>query len=106
VTKPNKYRDLAGSIPILRNAYIDGESVPALSGATFENLNPATATPLGPVAACDKADVDRAVAAARRAFNDGVWSRAAPEFRKGVLLKLEAMERHLQTKTIWINVRA
>lgn len=43
---------------------------------------------LAHVAACDTPDVDRAVAAARSAFDSGSWSRAAPAHRKAVLLKL------------------
>lgn len=89
----DKYRELASRLLIPRNAYIDGASVPAQSGATFENLNPATGASLGPVAACNNADVDCAVAAARRAFDCGDWARAAPEVRKGVLLKLADLVR-------------
>jgi aldehyde dehydrogenase (NAD+)/gamma-glutamyl-gamma-aminobutyraldehyde dehydrogenase len=59
----------------------------------FETRNPATARPLGAVAACDAADVDRAVAAARRVFEAGTWSRAAPEERKQVLLALADLVR-------------
>ena len=74
-------------------AFIDGQLRPAADGAVFENLNPATGESLGTVAHCGGADVDRAVAAARRAFDDGAWSRAAPEHRKGVLLRLAALVR-------------
>lgn len=90
---PDKFRTLAGSLKIPSKAFIDGELVDAISGTTFDNLDPATATSIGPVAACDAADVDRAVQAARRAFRDGAWSRAAPEHRKGVLLKLADLVR-------------
>jgi aldehyde dehydrogenase (NAD+)/gamma-glutamyl-gamma-aminobutyraldehyde dehydrogenase len=89
----DKYHELAARADIPQRAFIDGEFVAAKSGATFENLNPATAAPLLPVAACDAADVDRAVRAARRAFNDGGWSRAAPEYRKAVLLTLAQLVR-------------
>ena len=96
MTKPESldtYHQLAGKVRAPRDAFIDGAYVPAKSGATFENLNPATAVPLGPVASCDAADVDVAVKAARRVFNDGAWSRAAPEHRKAVLLKLADLVR-------------
>ena len=43
---------------------------------------------IGTFSHCGAADVDRAVAAARRVFNQGTWSRAAPEYRKEILLKL------------------
>ena len=52
---------------------IGGEWVPAASGETFESINPATAAPLVSVALAGASDVDRAVQAARRAFESGPW---------------------------------
>lgn len=69
-------------------AMINGQQVPALSGATFASINPATGATLAQVAACDAADVDVAVAAARQAFEAGVWSQRSPAERKAVLLRL------------------
>ena len=80
-------------IKLETRAWIDGASVPALSGSTFVTLNPATGEPLAEVAACDEADVDRAVKAARRAFEGGAWSRCEPGERKEVLLRLAALLR-------------
>ena len=57
---------------------IDGRYVPAASGATFECLSPIDGRLIARVAATDAADVDRAVAAARRAFEDGRWARQPP----------------------------
>jgi aldehyde dehydrogenase (NAD+) len=54
---------------------IDGELVPAAGGATFPTLNPATEEPLGDAADGDAADMDRAIAAARTAFDETDWSR-------------------------------
>lgn len=68
-------------------AYIDGRFADAADGATFSDLNPATGAVLADVAACSAEDVDRAVAAARRAYTDGGWSRIAPAERKAVLLR-------------------
>jgi aldehyde dehydrogenase (NAD+) len=65
---------------------IDGEWVPARSGKTFETLNPSSGQPLTQVAEGDAADVDLAVAAARRAF-EGPWSKFTPAQRQNVLLK-------------------
>ena len=76
------YREKAGRVAIPNQAFIDGKYRPAASGAVFENVNPATGEAFGTVAACDAADVDLAVTAARRAFEAGSWSRAAPETRK------------------------
>ncbi len=78
-------------------AFIDGRFVDAASGETFDSINPATGAVLTPVAACDAADVDRAVSAARRAFEDGRWSRRPPAERKAVLLRLaELIRENLQ----------
>jgi aldehyde dehydrogenase (NAD+)/gamma-glutamyl-gamma-aminobutyraldehyde dehydrogenase len=74
-------------------AFIDGAYVAPASGGVMETRNPATGEVIGTVADCQVADVDRAVAAARRAFNDGAWSRSAPEERKRVLLRLAHLVR-------------
>jgi len=50
---------------------IDGKMAAAASGKTFEVYNPATGAVIANVPEADKTDVDRAVAAARRAFDDG-----------------------------------
>ncbi|MDX1876156.1 aldehyde dehydrogenase [Mycolicibacterium sp. 120266] len=68
-------------------AYIDGAFVDSADGDTFDNISPATGEVLNKVAACSAADVDAAVAAARRAFDSGTWSRIAPAERKAVLLR-------------------
>jgi len=54
--------------------FIGGEWVDAASGKTFDTVNPATGEVLTRVAEGDAADVDRAVAAARRTFDEGKWS--------------------------------
>ena len=66
---------------------IDGVWVDALSGETFESRNPADGSLLATIALGDARDVDRAVAAARRAF-EGPWSRLKPYDRQRMLLKL------------------
>jgi gamma-glutamyl-gamma-aminobutyraldehyde dehydrogenase len=68
-------------------AFIDGKFTAAQSGKDFETVNPATGKVLTKVAACDSADVDLAVKAARRAFEAGTWSRMAPRERKKTLLR-------------------
>ena len=57
---------------------IGGEWVEAASGKTFPSINPSTGAPIARLAEGDAADVDRAVAAARRAFDDGPWSKMPP----------------------------
>src|SRR6476469_1509047 len=68
-------------------AFIDGAFRDAASGATFETENPATGEVIATVAAGDATDIDLAVHAARRSFEDGRWSRMAPADRKKVLLR-------------------
>jgi aldehyde dehydrogenase (NAD+) len=73
---------------------IDGKWVDAASGKRFETRNPATGELLASVAEGDAEDINRAVAAARRAF-DGSWSKVKPYERQGLLLKLaDLVERH------------
>ncbi len=74
-------------------AFIDDQFSAASDGGVFESINPATGEVLCAVAHCTQNDVDRAVKAARRSFDAGVWSRAAPEERKAVLLRLAALVR-------------
>ena len=71
-----------------RRAFVDGEFMDAASGATFECISPVSGETLFDVAACASEDVDRAVAAARRAFEAGAWSQVAPRERKKILLRL------------------
>jgi gamma-glutamyl-gamma-aminobutyraldehyde dehydrogenase/4-guanidinobutyraldehyde dehydrogenase/NAD-dependent aldehyde dehydrogenase len=81
------WRDQAGKLSFRNRAFIGGKYAPAASGKTFDNINPATGKTLTAVAACDKEDVDRAVAAARAAFEKGSWSRMAGGERKNILIK-------------------
>ncbi len=89
------YRDRAASLTYRNKAFIDGKFVDAASGETFECVSPVDGKLLTEVAACDKADVDVAVKAARRAFESGVWSEMNPKDRKKALLKFAALiEKH------------
>ena len=53
---------------------IDGKLVEASGGKTFDNVNPATEEVLGQVADASAEDMERAIAAARRAFDETDWS--------------------------------
>ncbi|MEO5885159.1 MAG: aminobutyraldehyde dehydrogenase [Candidatus Limnocylindrales bacterium] len=68
--------------------YIDGTSVPSASGRWIEVRSPATRELVGRVPDGTEADVDRAVAAARAAFEDGRWSRMALPERVTVMNRL------------------
>jgi betaine-aldehyde dehydrogenase len=70
--------------------FIDGQWVDAESGKTFATPNPSTGETLAEVAEADKADVDKAVAAARRAF-EGKWGRMSARDRGRLLYKLSQL---------------
>ena len=91
-TKSDFQAIAAGLKPEAR-AFIGGKFVDASGGATFETISPATGDVIARVAHSSDQDVDLAVAAARRAFDGGTWSRAAPEDRKTVLLRLAQLVR-------------
>jgi len=70
--------------------YIDGESADAASGKTFDVLNPATREVIGRAPASAAADVDRAVRAARRAFDQDGWPQVSARDRGRILFNLAA----------------
>src|SRR5437588_12976142 len=67
--------------------FIDGQWIDAESGKTFETPNPSTGATLAEVAEGDRADIDKAIAAARRAF-EGKWSKISARERGRMLYKL------------------
>ncbi|MEA2176154.1 MAG: aldehyde dehydrogenase [Blastocatellia bacterium] len=76
--------------------FIDGKWVDAESGKTFTTPNPATGETLAEVAEGDKADIDKAVEAARRAF-EGKWSKISARERGRIIYKLsQLIEQHAQ----------
>src|SRR4029453_18090554 len=78
-----------------RKMLIDGKWVAAASGKTFDTPNPATGQVLARVAEGDAEDIDRAVRAARRAFDDGPWPHTGPSARERILLKVaDLIEEH------------
>jgi phenylacetaldehyde dehydrogenase len=71
-----------------REVLIDGRWVAAKSGKSFEVYDPSSGREIARVAACEKADVDAAVAAARRAFDHGPWPRMSPSQRGRIIWKI------------------
>ncbi len=71
-----------------RQLFIDGAWVDAASGETFETPNPATGDPLATVASGGVEDIDRAVRAARRAFEDGPWTRLTTSERGRIIWRI------------------
>ncbi|HEY1740586.1 MAG TPA: aldehyde dehydrogenase family protein [Acidimicrobiia bacterium] len=66
---------------------IDGKLVEAEGGRTYGNINPATEEVIGPVADATAADMERAIGAARRAFDESTWSTDRA-FRSRCLMQL------------------
>ena len=71
-----------------RKMLINGEWVEAASGKSFATYNPATGEVLARVAEGDREDIDRAVRAARAAFETGPWSKMTPSQRGRLIWKL------------------
>ncbi|MBY6084368.1 aldehyde dehydrogenase [Ruegeria arenilitoris] len=84
----DEYASIAAGLDLPTGAFIDGGYRPAISGAVFPTVNPATGAVLTEVAACAAADVNLAVEKARESFDDGRWSRLHPSARKDVLIRL------------------
>src|SRR3954468_4264513 len=68
--------------------FIDGAWVPSTHGKTIAVYDPSTGKRIASVVDASDADVDRAVAAARRAFDDGRWSGLPPYQRERLIAKL------------------
>jgi len=85
-------RDAA--VVLRKQLLIDGRHVESVSGRTFNTLNPATGQVIATIAEGNEVDVDRAVAAARRAF-EGVWGTMRAAERGHILFRLaELMKLH------------
>src|SRR6478672_11261425 len=79
-----------------RKMLINGQWVEAASGKTFPTYNPATGEVLARVAEGDREDIDRAVKAARAAFETGPWSKMSPSERGRLIWKLgDLLEQNL-----------
>ncbi len=89
----DQWRARAGLVKAEWPAFIDGRTVASVSGEQFAMVNPATGRTWAKVAAGGDADIDRAVRAARVAFEDRRWAGQKPRERKRVLLRLAALMR-------------
>jgi phenylacetaldehyde dehydrogenase len=87
-------RDFVG---ITRRLLIDGQWVEAASGKTFVTTDPATEQEITNVAHGEAEDIDRAVAAARRAFEAGPWRTITPSARGQIIWRLaDLLEKHAE----------
>jgi phenylacetaldehyde dehydrogenase len=84
--RPNE--KVSGYVSTARKMFINGKWVDAASGKTFPTYNPATGEVLANVAEGDREDIDRAVKAARAAFDSGPWSKMTPSERGRLIWKL------------------
>ena len=81
-------RDVEAFIGSPRQLFINGQWCDAASGKTFETPNPATGETLARVAEGDAEDINRAVRAARRAFEEGPWGRMTPSERGRIIWRI------------------
>ena len=72
------WQQRAAALTFETRAFIDGAYTESTGCDTFPAYNPATGEVLAHITACTEQDIDRAVMAARRAFESGVWSRQSP----------------------------
>ncbi|MBP6299299.1 MAG: aldehyde dehydrogenase [Arenimonas sp.] len=87
----------AKSLTIRAQAFINGNYVDAASGKTFSCISPIDGQCIAQVAECAEEDVNRAVKAARHAFEAGFWSESSPVHRKRVLQKFALLiEQHAE----------
>ena len=84
--------------------FIGGEFCEAASGRTDDVVNPATEEVCGSVPRAEEADVDRAVQAAREAFEDGRWSELGPGERAAVLWKMGELVEERATELIPLEI--
>jgi gamma-glutamyl-gamma-aminobutyraldehyde dehydrogenase len=85
--------------------HIGGSFTPSRDGATLPVVSPRDGRTIADVAAAGAADVDAAVAAARRAFDDGPWPRLSPADRKAALLRLaDLVERDRETLALLVSL--
>src|SRR5215831_9262360 len=101
MTSLEHFENVARAIDLPGNAVIDGRLEPSISGRAFDNVTPRNGTVLNRVAECDAPDVDKAVAAARRAFEDGRWLSLHYREKKRILFALaELIEGNAETLAV------
>jgi acyl-CoA reductase-like NAD-dependent aldehyde dehydrogenase len=78
--------------------FIEGEFVDSASGQTFETRSPSDGSVIGTVARASREDVDRAVTAARQAFDEGPWPSMSPHERSAVLVRMAELLQDRQAE--------
>ena len=88
------FESIAAALDLPSEPVIDGRLLPSLTGRTFANVTPRNGTVINQVEECGAADIDAAVTAARRAFEDGRWRNLHYREKKHILFALaDLMER-------------
>ena len=82
---------------------IDGAWSAATDGATWTHFHPSTAEEVGSFAVAGASDVDRAVRAARAAFDSGRWSSLRAQSRIRLLRRIADLIREHSTELLWLN---
>lgn len=91
------WHDLAAKLKPETRLFIDGKFVDAVDGQRFTTFNPATGEAIAEMVRGNEKDIDLAVAAARRAFKSGAWSRMSPRSRMEVLYRAaKLIEQHTE----------
>ncbi len=85
--EPKAIKAAVSKLRFRTEAFIDGKFTPSSTGKTYASINPATGKPITQIAEGGAEDIDRAVKAARKAFNSGCWSNLKPGDRKSIMLK-------------------
>ncbi len=86
-----------------RKLFINGKWVDSISGKTFDTLNPATEEVLTSIAEGDRADIDLAVAAARKAFEEGPWRKMDARDRGRILFKITDLVEKNKDELAWLD---
>src|SRR5271163_4106577 len=97
VATPSMDPNVSAFVTSKKKLFINGKFVDAASGKTFPTYTPATGDVLANIAEADSEDVNRAVKAARAAFDSGPWSKISPAARGKMIWKLaDLIEKHLE----------
>src|SRR5438105_1323542 len=101
MTSLEHFESVARAIKVADRAVIVGRLEPSVTGRTFENVTSRNGTVINRVAECDAGDIDNAVVAARRAFEDGRWRNLHYREKKRILFALaELIERDARTLAV------
>lgn len=86
-----QWEQRAQALTFKTRPFINGRYVKTQTGKDFESISPINGNPLARVSLCEQVDIDFAVKTSRHAFEDGRWSKRAPQERKDILLKFSML---------------